>query len=168
MLRSLIIVLSILALIGLGAGYATWRAAQGEPAAALEARYAGPADRFINIDGARVRVREEGPADAPAILMIHGFTYSLETWDAWAEALKDDHRIIRYDLLGHGLTGPDPKERYAPAERAAFIGAVMDALDLPSAIIAGNSLGGLAAWRFAAASPARTDALILVSPGVYP
>ena len=168
MLRSLVIVFSILALIGLGAGLLTWRAAQGEPAAALEARYAGPADRFLDIDGARVRLREEGPADAPAILMIHGFTYSLETWDAWAAALREDYRVIRYDLLGHGLTGPDPRERYAPQERAAFIGAVMDALDLPSAIIAGNSLGGLAAWRFAAASPDRAEALILISPGVYP
>ncbi len=164
----LLIVIAIVAVIGLAAGFMTWRVAKGEPAAALEARYATAADRFVDIAGARVRIREEGDPDAPAIVLIHGFTYSLETWDAWAAALKNDYRVVRYDLLGHGLTGPDPLERYAPSERAAFIGEVLNALDLPSAVIAGNSLGGLAAWRFAASNPARVEALILISPGVYP
>ena len=169
MLKKLFLAVTVLVLLVAGGfGGMVWRAAQGEPAAALEARYMTPADRFVEIAGARVRVREEGDPDAPVILMIHGFSYSLETWDAWAAALKDDYRLIRYDLLGHGLTGPDPQQRYAPAERAAFVGDVMDALQLPSAIIAGNSLGGLAAWRFAAVNPDRVDALILVSPGVYP
>ena len=169
MLKKIVLAVTIVILLGAGGfGFMVWRAAQGEPAAALEARYAGAADRFVDIAGARVRVREEGTADAPAILMIHGFSYSLETWDAWAEALKGDYRVIRYDLLGHGLTGPDAQKRYAPEERAAFVGEVMDALGLPSATIAGNSLGGLAAWRFAAANPERARALILVSPGAYP
>lgn len=44
----------------------------------------------------------------------------------------------------------------------------MDALGLESAIVAGNSLGGLIAWRFAAEAPSRIDALILVAPGAYP
>lgn len=168
MLKKILLSITIIiAVCAGGFGIMVWRAAQGEPAAALEARYMKATDRFVDVAGARVRVREEGDADAPVILMIHGFTYSLESWDAWAEALKGDYRVIRYDLLGHGLTGPDPLKRYAPEERAAFVGDVMDALQLPSAIIAGNSLGGLAAWRFASANPDRADALILVSPGVY-
>ena len=151
-----------------GTGYYLWRAAEGEPAAAMEEKYANASDRFVDIAGARVRIRTEGPEGAPAILLIHGFTYSLESWDAWAAQLKKNYRVIRYDLLGHGLTGPDPLERYAPEERAAFIGDVMDALDLSAAFIAGNSLGGLAAWRFASENPSRTKALIMVSPGAYP
>ncbi|MEX6633147.1 alpha/beta fold hydrolase [Hyphococcus lacteus] len=130
--------------------------------------YLKPADRIVEIAGAKVRVREEGPVDAPVILLIHGFTHSLETWDGWAEALKPDFRVIRYDLLGHGLTGPDPQERYSPVERASFIGDVMDALKIDHAFIAGNSLGGLAAWRFAATHSERLDGLILISPGAYP
>ena len=124
-------------------------------------------DRCLNVDGATVRIREEGDETAPVIILLHGFTFSLESWDAWAKELKADYRVIRYDLLGHGLSGPDPKRRYAPNERAAFIGKVMDALGIKSAIIGGNSLGGLAAWKFAANSPARVEKLILVAPGGF-
>lgn len=144
-----------------------WRVSAGLSPAALEHEYATPADRFVDVAGARVRIREEGPENAPPILLIHGFTHSLETWDGWAKRLANDHRVIRYDILGHGLTGPDPQERYAPAERAVFIGDVLDSLGLERAVIVGNSLGGLAAWRFAHDHPDRTTALILISPGVF-
>ncbi|MEM9169035.1 MAG: alpha/beta fold hydrolase [Pseudomonadota bacterium] len=158
----------LVAALGAGGGYFYWRASQGVSASALEAAYATPADRFVDVDGARVRVREEGPAGAPPVLLVHGFTHSLETWDAWADDLKADYRVIRYDLLGHGLTGPDAQERYAPTQRAAFVGAVMDALAIERAVIVGNSLGGLAAWRFAAGAPDRVAALTLVAPGAFP
>ncbi|MEO1136919.1 MAG: alpha/beta hydrolase [Pseudomonadota bacterium] len=143
------------------------RAAGGVPAETLESTYVKTEDRFVDISGARVRVREEGASTAPVVLLVHGFTHSLETWDGWAAHLKDRYRVIRYDLLGHGLTGPDPNERYAPDERAAFIGDLMSALDIKSAFIAGNSLGGLAAWKFAAINPDRVRGLILVSPGAF-
>ncbi|CAK9042094.1 Putative aminoacrylate hydrolase RutD (Aminohydrolase) [Durusdinium trenchii] len=162
---------AILVLIGVGAliaGGIYWQAQQGVSAAELEARYATSVDRFVDIAGARVRIREEGDPSAPPLVLIHGFTHSLETWDGWAEALKPEYRVIRYDLLGHGLTGPDPRQRYAPAERAAFLGDIFDVLGIKSAAVAGNSLGGLAAWRFASDNPERVNALILISPGAYP
>jgi len=164
------ILLGVVAIIVLGAaaaGLYVWNAAKGLSPDMLEAEYATSADRFLDIDGARVRVRDEGPSDAPPVILLHGFIFSLESWDAWAGELSADYRVIRYDLLGHGLTGPDPQQRYAPAERAAFIGEVMDALDIDNAVVGGNSLGGLAAWRFAATNPDRVDALILVAPGGY-
>ncbi len=150
------------------AAYVYQQAAGGVSASSLEAKYVTAADRFVDIDGARVRVREEGAPEAPVIILVHGFTHSLETWNDWAAALDADYRVVRYDLMGHGLTGPDPKERYSPVERAGVIGAVMDALDIDHAHIAGNSLGGLAAWRFAAENPDRVGGLILISPGAYP
>jgi pimeloyl-ACP methyl ester carboxylesterase len=149
-------------------GYFGWREAQGLDPKALEAKYMTEADRFVLVDGLRVRVREEGPDDGPPILLLHGFTFSLETWDGWASQLSSDYRVIRFDLAGHGLTGPDPKKRYSPQERAEFTGAVMDALGLEQAVVGGNSLGGLTAWRFAAAHPERVTALVLVSPAAYP
>ena len=168
MFKKIFLVLIALIVLGAGAfGYYVWNEAQGVAPETLEAKYMTPADRFVAVDGARVRVREEGPADAEPVILLHGFTYSLETWDAWAAELSKDHRVIRYDLLGHGLTGPDPQKRYAPAERAAFLGEVMTALNVERAHVAGNSLGGLAAWRFAADNPERVETLILVSPGAY-
>ena len=84
-----------------------------------------------------------------------------------ADALDDEFRVIRYDMKGHGLTGPDAQERYSPEDRALFIGEMMDALGLRTAVVAGNSLGGLAAWRFAADNPERVDALVLVAPAAF-
>lgn len=162
------ILLAIIVAVITAGGFYYLKVTGGSGASALEEIYLTENDRFVEIGGARVRVREEGPADAAPILLVHGFTHSLETWDGWAEALKSDYRVIRYDLLGHGLTGPDPKERYAPTERAAFIGDFMNALGIDYAVIAGNSLGGLAAWRFAADNPERVDGLILISPGAFP
>ncbi len=168
-MRIVLIVIGVLALTALGVlGYAASRPAAVLETQVLEERYlmAGT-DRYVTVDGARVRVREEGPATAPVIVLIHGFAFSLESWDAWAADLASDYRVIRYDLLGHGLTGPDPQQRYAPPQRAAFLGAVLDALGVEQAVLAGNSLGGTIAWRFAAMQPERVSALALVDAGVF-
>lgn len=168
-MKKFLAVLALFLFVAVATGWVFYKqSTAGLAPSELEAAYLTKTDRFVKIAGARVRVREEGSADAPAVLLIHGFTHSLETWDAWAKELKKTHRVVRYDILGHGLTGPDPLERYAPQERARFVGEVMDALNIPSAAIAGNSLGGLAAWRFAANNPERVDALILISPGAFP
>ncbi len=168
MKKFLLVLVALLAIGGAGLWFVYQNAARGVSASALEEKYATADDRFLDIAGARVRVREEGDPAAPPILLIHGFTHSLETWDGWAEALKSDYRVIRYDLLGHGLTGPDVRSRYAPTERADFVGEVLDALNIEKIAIAGNSLGGLAAWRFASNDPDRVSALILISPGAFP
>ncbi len=168
MKKILVAIILVVVFGGGGLGLLYWKSIQGVSAASLEVEYMTSADRFVDIAGARVRIREQGRAEAPPILLVHGFSYSLETWDAWAEVLKEDYRVIRYDLLGHGLTGPDPLERYAPKERAAFIGDVLDALDVDRLTIVGNSLGGLATWLFASDNPARIEALVLISPGAFP
>jgi len=164
LLKKLLLGLAFAALAA--AGFAWWSAEQREAPSA--SAYFTDNDRMIEVAGAKVRIRMEGPEEAPPVILMHGFIYSLETWDGWAEALKSDYRVIRFDLLGHGLSGPDPQRRYSPQERADFVGDVMDALQIERAIVGGNSLGGLAAWRFAAGSPERVKALILVSPGGYP
>ncbi|WDI32345.1 alpha/beta hydrolase [Hyphococcus flavus] len=169
MIKKFFITLLLIILAGAGVfGVMTWRAAKGVPADDIDAKYMTSDDRIVEIAGAQVRVREQGPEDGHPVLLVHGFTHSLETWNNWTDALKSDYRVIRYDLLGHGLTGPDPLERYAPQERAAFIGDIMDALGLDSVVIAGNSLGGLAAWRFAAEQGDKVNGLILISAGAFP
>lgn len=137
-------------------------------AAELEATYGAPTDRYVTAEGVRFRVRDEGPADAPPIVLIHGFSHSLETWDGWAAGLSDARRVIRFDLPGHGLTGPDPEGRYTNEQTVALVAALLDELGLEQFAVAGSSLGGLVAWRYAAAYPERVSALILVAAGGFP
>lgn len=167
-MKTLLIWLFGLILLALCAtGFLFWSATRGLDPATLEARYALPTDQFIDVDGLRVRVRTEGPKDAPMLVLLHGFTFSLESFDGWAQTLSKTRRVIRYDLAGHGLTGPDAQKRYAIAERVAFHEKVMNALGVDKADLAGNSLGGLIAWRYAAAHPDRVGRLILIDSGGY-
>jgi len=126
-----------------------------------------PQDQYLAIDGTRIRVRIEGPATAPPVILIHGFSFSLESWDGWAADLARDHRVVRFDLAGHGLSEPDAQDRYGTADRVRQLIALMDRLDIRRATIAGNSYGGLVAWNFAAEHPGRVDRLILVDSGAF-
>jgi pimeloyl-ACP methyl ester carboxylesterase len=72
--------------------------------------------------------------------------------------------VVRFDLPGSGLSGPDPGGDYTDARSVELLEAVMDRLALPRASLIGNSLGGKIAWNFAARHPDRVDKLVLVSP----
>ena len=132
----------------------------------LERRYALPPSRFLEVDGVRVHYRDEG--DGPPLLLLHGLTANLLDWQGWAERLRDRHRVIRLDLPGHGLTGPDPRQRYAWPETAALALAFLDHLGIRRASVAGSSYGGAIAWHLAAQAPERVDRLILLAPIGYP
>jgi len=110
----------------------------------------------------KVHLRDEGPRDAPAIMLLHGSNADLHTWEPWVEALKARYRVIRFDQVGHGLTGPDTKEGYATASFVADIGEVADKLGLATFILGGNSMGGKHALAYAIAHPERLTGLVLV------
>ena len=131
---------------------------------ALETRYANPPSVFVEADGVRLHVRDTGPPDAPAIILLHGFGASLHTWEAWAEALSARYRVIRFDLPGFGLTGADPTGDYTDARAEVVLAALMDQLRVQRAVLVGNSMGGRIAWSFAASHPTRVSRLVLISP----
>ena len=89
-----------------------------KPRRVLEAEYAGPPSIFLDVDGVRLHLRDTGPRAAPAVVLLHGLGGSLQTWDAWAHDLERDHRVIRYDLPGFGLTGADPTTPTGEASRS--------------------------------------------------
>jgi pimeloyl-ACP methyl ester carboxylesterase len=135
-------------------------------ASELEARYATPPSRFVEVDGLRVHYRDRG--SGPALVLLHGSNSSLFTWEGWVERLAPTHRVITLDLPGHGLTGPDPRERYSAAEMAEVVDAFASKLGLDRFAIGGNSMGGSVAWHYALAHPERVDKLILVDAGGLP
>lgn len=147
--------------------------APDRPVETLVARWAPPPSEFIDLDGQLVHVRDEGPkADATPIVLLHGTSASLHTWDGWAQALRGQHRVIRVDLPAFGLTGPFTGrfagQTYTGANYAAFVLAVLDRLGVQRFHIAGNSLGGEVAWRVAASAPQRVAKLVLVDAAGYP
>ncbi len=136
-------------------------------AAEMRAKYGGAPSQFVEIGGGvTVHLRDEGPADGdadvPAILLLHGSNADLHTWQPWADALSQTHRVIRFDQVGHGLTGADPAQDYSRTNYAEDIREVADALGLDSFIIGGNSMGGKHALAFAVAYPERVDGMIIV------
>jgi pimeloyl-ACP methyl ester carboxylesterase len=135
-----------------------------ESRARLEARYRVPASDYVELVRLRLHFRDTGPRAAPAIVLLHGFGSSLQTWDAWAERLSETYRVVRYDLPGFGLTGPDPTGDYSEARGIEVLQALLDHLQLQRTILIGNSMGGKLAWEFAARHPERVEKLVLVSP----
>ncbi len=143
--------------------------APDRPVGALKGRWAPPPSVFVQIDGMQVHVRDEGPLDDPdPLVLLHGTSASLHTWDGWTEALKARHRVIRLDLPGFGLTGPFPDGDYSPAHYLRFMRALLDTLGVARCVLAGNSFGGQLAWMTALAEPQRVKKLILVDSAGYP
>jgi pimeloyl-ACP methyl ester carboxylesterase len=149
--------LAALAIVAL----ALWLYAPDMPRAALEAAYPGD---YRTVDGVRMRLRDTGPRDATAVILLHGFGASLETWEPWAQALSARYRVIRFDLPGFGLTGPDPTGDYSDAREMKILAGLMDQLSIARASLVGNSLGGRIAFNFAALHSDRVTRLALVSP----
>lgn len=143
---------------------AFWLWTPDEDRAALEARYLAAPGDIVEVSGMRLHVRDSGPKDAPAVLMVHGFGGSLHSWEPWAQALSADHRVIRLDLPGCGLSTPDPTGVYTDARSIEVLIALMDRLGVKQASLVGHSIGGRIAWTFAAQHPDRVDRLVLVAP----
>lgn len=134
------------------------------PRSTLESRYmASPMDMW-RVGPWQLHVRQSGPSDAPAVVLLHGFGSSLHTWDAWAEGLAATHRVVRIDLPGSGLSPPDPAHDYRDERSWQLLVALMDSLGLQRTSLVGHSMGGRIAWTFAAQYPQRVDKLVLVAP----
>ena len=140
---------------------------ENRPEASIDERYWTADDRHVVVDGVRLRIREQGRRNAPVVVLVHGFSFSLESWDDWAADLARDHRVIRYDLAGHGLSDADPRQRYDTAARVKALVALLDHLGIRRATLVGNSFGGLISWRLAAAHPDRVARLVLVDSAAF-
>lgn len=153
----------VFAVAGLMATWAPDRSVQQ-----LSARWATPPSQFLNINGMQVHLRDEGPRDDPLpIVLLHGTSASLHTWDGWASHLAGEHRVIRFDLPAFGLTGPDPHNDYSMGAYVRLVAAVVDQLGVEEFVLAGNSLGGHIAWGAALAMPQRVKKLVLVDSAGY-
>jgi pimeloyl-ACP methyl ester carboxylesterase len=173
LLNGLLALIGLVALAGVGGYFVLKR--DDIPYATLAARYESPASRYIDLPGGvRMHYRDEGAPDAPTILLLHGFSSSLHSWEPWVQELAvspnrvNDYRVVSIDLPGHGLTR-------APAGYQASVGAYVEVVaefarsqQLTSFALAGNSMGGNIAWEYALAHPDQVSAMILVDASGWP
>lgn len=139
------------------------------PRAALEAKYGATASEFLTLpDGTRAHVRDEGPRNAPVLVLLHGSNASLYTWRPWVQRLSPTFRVVTMDLPGHGLTGAIASGDYSEKGMADFVKALADKLGLAKFALGGNSMGGGIAARFAETWPDRVTQLVLVDAGGLP
>ena len=114
--------------------------APDRPVETLVARWAQPPSEFIDLDGQLVHVRDEGPkGDAAPIVLLHGTSASLHTWDGWVQALRPTRRVVRIDLPAFGLTGPFGG-KYTPDDYrgdtyARFVIDLLDVMKLPRVVV---------------------------------
>ena len=143
--------------------------------AELDARYALPGSNWIAFRGGRLHYVDECETEAPlhTVVMIHGFSASVHTWNGVAAIMRKTCRVIRIDLPPFGLSGPLPEVNRKPqrvdlAVLREAVDTLMDTLSLPPAILIGNSLGGLMAWDCASRRPACVAQLVLISAAGFP
>jgi pimeloyl-ACP methyl ester carboxylesterase len=149
-------------------GIVAWAWAPDRPVAELTARWAPPPSQFVRIDGFEAHVRDEGRRDDPQpLVLLHGTSASLHTWDGWVRSLEGSHRVIRVDMPGFGLTGPAPDGDYTIDAYVRFVEALLDHYGLERCVLVGNSFGGRVAWEAALADPVRVRALVLVDSAGY-
>ncbi|GIH59743.1 alpha/beta fold hydrolase [Microbispora siamensis] len=120
---------------------------------------------MLSLDDGDIHVCQDGPRDAPALLLIHGSASSARSWDRLVPLLTGSHRVIRIDLLGHGRSAKPAGPSYAIPDQGRRVGAALDRLGVECAIVAGHSSGGAVATALAEQRPDLVTALVLINTG---
>ena len=111
----------------------------------------------IDIDGTPINACADGPEDAPAILLWHGASLTLRSWDLVVARLADRYRLIRFDVRGHGDSAParDPATEYTFERYAADANRLLDHFGVVDCHVWGFAWGARAALAYCALHPAR-------------
>ncbi|MBL1081073.1 alpha/beta fold hydrolase [Streptomyces actinomycinicus] len=119
----------------------------------------------LSLDDGDIHVSQDGPRDAPALLLIHGTASSARSWDPMVPLLTGSHHVIRIDLLGHGRSAKPADRSYTLPDQARRAGAALDRLGVEHAVIVGHSSGGVVATALSEQRPGLVTALALINTG---
>jgi len=118
----------------------------------------------VERDGVSIYYEVHG--EGPPLLLTHGYSSTSAMWHGQVDALARDHKLILWDMRGHGQSDyPDDPKAYSEELTVGDIAAILDAVGAPRAIIGGLSLGGYMSLAFYRAYPARTRALLIIDTG---
>lgn len=135
----------------------------------LKPLYVNNESEFMPLMGMNVHYRDQGnPNDSIPLVLIHGTSSSLHTFEAMRKFINPNRRIITLDMPAFGLTGPNPTNDYSFNYYSRFLDSFLTKLNVPVCDIGGNSLGGGIAWQFATYFPDKVRKLILIDATGYP
>lgn len=119
-------------------------------------------DQIVDVNGIQFHYRIAGTG--PALLLIHGFTWTSEWWDPLLPAFARDHRVIVVDLPGHGRSTRRPGP-WSYRQVASDVYGLLDRLGIQRVRAIGHSAGGNTLVHMATQQPARVEAMVLVAGG---
>ncbi|NQV39115.1 MAG: alpha/beta hydrolase [Nitrosopumilus sp.] len=119
-------------------------------------------DKFLEIDGHRIRYLESG-SSKNTLVLLHGLGASAERWSHVAPLFEDHFRVIVPDLIGFGYSDK-PTVDYTPDFFIDFLEKFFTASKIIKPNIIGSSLGGLISAKYAASHSDNLEKLVLVSP----
>jgi len=148
-----------------------WRTFGPEPrprATGRQTRPEGATGRSVLAGRHEFFVRESGPADAPPIVLLHGWLYdSHATWNRIVPLLAEQRRVIAIDLRNHGKSDRI-RSRFDIADLADDIARVFDVLGIAGVPVVGYSMGGMTAQELVLRHPGRVSHLVLGATAAHP
>lgn len=133
----------------------------------LKDKYTDSSSQFIDINDLSVHYRKKG--SGMPLLLIHGTSSSLHTWEKWENILSKHYTTYSIDMQGGGLTTPPSNNDYSIQSYINLIDSFVDKMNIDSFYLAGNSLGGHTAWAYAANAQYsdKVKKLILIDPSGF-
>ena len=121
-------------------------------------------DELIELRGLRFHYRDwtSQQVSAPDLVLLHGYAGHCRSWDAFANVMSKQYRVLALDQRGHGETEWAPADQYGTMEMVADLDAFVSALRLERFVLLGLSMGGMVAIAYAGARPVQLARLVIV------
>ncbi len=119
---------------------------------------------FLQTPFGLTHVVSSGDAAGEPIVLLHAASLSAVQWYPQAVALGHRHRLVAVDIMGDIGCSTQTRPIHARVDAAAWLAAVLDALDLERGVLVGSSFGGFLAANLAVREPTRVSALVLLAP----
>lgn len=161
-MKRIAIILTLL-LAALVAVMAIFPEATTRTAFSLERLRSGLEHKTVVIDGDTWHYLEGGPAEAPVLLLLHGFGGDKDNWTRFSATLTDDYRIVAPDLPGFGDSARQPERDYGLAAQRDWLAGFAAALELGTFHLGGNSMGGHIAALYAHRYPQQVESIALLN-----
>lgn len=118
-------------------------------------------EQIVQLGSHSLRVRIDGPADAPWLVLSNSLGATLEMWEPQVAGFSEHYRILRYDTRGHGSSSIPPRRPWTIADLGRDVMGLLDALGIECAHFCGLSMGGATGMWLATHAPLRLDRLVL-------